>query len=134
MPPPRVLRRTFALLAACLVGCSPSPGSGEPPPRQVRRELAQLLDNTEHLHLTEFRQEAPGRYAAEAKGPGGAAYRVEVTTEGRTLIYRAESKDRFLRGRMKLPEPPFDEKHPQAMQWLRGLAFLVQTLGAAWAA
>src|SRR5437667_189747 len=68
----RLIGLTIPLLASSLAGCSPAPaGPDEPPPRQVRRELARLLEDTEHLRLTDFRQEGAGRYAAEAKGPGG---------------------------------------------------------------
>jgi len=127
------LRRTLPLLAAFLAGCSPA-ASDEPPPRQVRRELARLLEETQHLRLTDFRQEGEGHYAAEAKDPQGASYHVDVTVQGRTLSYKAEGKDRYLSGWGNLPEPPFDEQHPQAMQWLRGLALVLQTAGAVWPA
>jgi hypothetical protein len=125
------LRRTLPLLVACLAGCSPA-ASDEPPPRQVRREVARLLEETQHLRLTDFRQEGEGHYAAEAQGSDGASYHVDVTVQGRTLIFKAEGRDRYLGGRKELPEPPFDEKHPQAMQWLRGLACALQTAGAVW--
>jgi hypothetical protein len=118
---------------ACLVGCSPA-ASDEPPPRQVRRELARMLEGTEHLRLTDFHKEGEGQYAAEAKSPDGTSYHVQVTVQGRLLIYKAEGKDRYLGGRKELPEPPFDEEHPQAMQWLRGLGFVLQTAGAVWPA
>src|SRR5262245_60618256 len=122
MRSPRILRRTLFLLAACLVGCSPSPDADEPPPHQVRRELAQMLRKSDHLRLPEFPQEGARHYVAEAKGPNGAAYQVQATTEGRTLAYSAERPDHLLRGRKELPEPDFDEKHPQLTQALRGLA------------
>jgi hypothetical protein len=120
---------------AFLVGCSSAQTAPEEaPPRQVRRELARLLYETEHLRLTEFRQEAAGQYAATATSPTGESYRVDVKVQGHTLTYEAVGKDRLLHMRRELPEPPFDEAHPAAMQGLRGLAFLLQSLGAVWPA
>jgi hypothetical protein len=123
------------LVASSLTGCtSATAGPDEPPPAQVRRELARLLSESEHLRVTEFRQEAPGKYTAVAVSPGGVTYQVAASTEGRVLVYRAEGGDRFLRGRANLPEAPFDELHPQAMQWLRIGAILVQGAGVVWPA
>ena len=132
---PLPVRLSLPLLAFFLPGCSsPPPDANEPPPRQVRRELARLLADTEHLDLTEFHKEADGRNAAEAKSQGGATYRVEATVQDHTLIYKADGGGRLLGGRKVLPEPPFDERHPQGVQWLRGLALVIQAAGAAWPA
>jgi len=129
------MRRAFPLAAALLVGCTSAvPGPDEPPPRQVRRELAQLLEGTEHLQLTEFRNEGEGRYAAEAKAPDGTSYHVDVTVRGRTLSYEASGGGLVLHAQGRLPEPSFEDRHPQVLQWLRGLALVVQTAGAIWPA
>jgi hypothetical protein len=123
------------LLAASVPGCSSAPaGADTAPPRQVRRELAQRLEQSEHLRLTEFREEGEGRYAAGAKSPDGATYHVTAKVHGREMTYEAEGGGRLLRGWIQLPEPPFEEGHPLAVQWLRGLAFVIQAAGAVWPA
>jgi hypothetical protein len=122
-------------LVSLLGGCSSPPADNEEaPPRQVRRELARLLSESEHLRLTEFREEGPGHYAGVAESPGGAKYQVTATTAGRALTYEADGGGRLLRGRANLPEPPFDERHPEAMQWLRAAAIIVQGAGVVWPA
>jgi hypothetical protein len=133
--PFRLIGLTIPLLAFFLPSCSPtSPDANEPPPRQVRRELARLLEDTERLQLTEFHKEEDGRYTAEAKSQGGATYHVEARVQNHTLVYKADGGGRLLGGRKVLPEPPFDESHPQAVQWLRGLALVIQAAGAVWPA
>jgi hypothetical protein len=55
------------------------------------------------------------------------------------MTYQAESENLFhtkgpeiLRGGMNLPEPPFDERHPEFMQWLRAVLCVLQTAGVVW--
>jgi hypothetical protein len=122
------------LVASCVVGCSSPAPDGQPAPREVRRGLARLLaDSPEHLQLTsDLRQEGEGRYAGEARGEGGVAYRLTAWTEGRQLIYKASGGGRELGGRMTLPEPSFDDRHPTAMQALRAVAFALHSAGVVW--
>jgi hypothetical protein len=106
----------------------------------VRRELARALANTsDHLTLTEFHAEGEGRYVGEAKSVSGSNYRVEVTTKGRSLTYQAEGDNLLptrdtgiLRGSVIWHEPPFDERHPEAMQWLRAALCALHTAGVIW--
>ncbi len=131
-----VLWPAVALAVATLFtgGPAASANTEKPPPQQVRRELEHLLRESERLRLTEFHEEAPGKYTAVAVGPGGVTYQITASTEGRVLLYSAEGGDRFLRGRANLPEAPFDEQHPETMQWLRIAAIVVQGAGVVWPA
>jgi hypothetical protein len=122
------------LVTSSLTGTSATASSDEPPPAQVRRELVRLLSESEHLRVTEFHKEAPGKYTAVAVGPAGVTYQVTASTEGRVLVYRAEGGGRVLRVTANLPEAPSDELHPQAMQWLRIAAILIQGAGVVWPA
>ncbi len=132
--------RLACLLSACLLlGCSSPPGTAEPSPHDVERQLREVLDKEYHLSLTEFRAEGEGHYVGEAKSVSGANYRVTATTEGRRLTYQAEEDNLFptggpgvLRGSRPLREPSFDERHPEAMQWLRAVACGVHTVGVIW--
>lgn len=137
-----LVRLGLLLAAWSLAGCSSSPqGAGEPSPREVRRQLAQrLAANPEHLILSEFHQEGENSYAGKAEGPDGTTYQLKVTTQGRSMKWRAEGEQRFgkseppiLGGWMTWAEPPFDERYPEAMQWLRAVACVLQSLVVVWA-
>jgi hypothetical protein len=133
----RDFRWAALLLALSLIGCSSSGDPNEPTPREVRNELAKLLaDREEHMTLTDFQPDGEHQYKATAKDSKGATYQLTVTTKGRTLHFDAKPDDpdgNFLSGyRGTWPEPPFDERHPDLMQWLRASLCALHTLGVIW--
>jgi len=102
----------------------------------VRKKLKEALgQGPEPLRLAELREDGERRYTGEAISPHGTSYRLTVRTEGRSLVYEAEGGGRVLRGRtQKWSEPPWDERHPVAMQWVRGSALVLHVAGVVWPA
>jgi len=139
----RVYRWGVLLLMLSPSGCSPSADDSEPSPREVRKNLAKALaahgeQPADHLTLTDFQPDGEHQYQATAKDSHGTTYRVKVTTKGRSLRYQAEpdhsdgAPSVILSGSTNCPVPPFDERHPDLMQWLRASLCALHTLGVLW--
>jgi hypothetical protein len=137
----QLIRLAAVVASLAAAGCpSAPPGDGEPSAREVRKQLAPRLTQTtdDHLTLTELHGEGEGRFTGEARGVSGAVYRVTATAKGRQLTYQAEAKavpgktTQIFRGTLPLPEPSFEDRYPQAMQWLRGALCVLHSAGVVW--
>jgi hypothetical protein len=137
----RLFSWTLLVAGFVVVGCQSAPAdSAEPSLREVRKNLAKALDLAKtHLTLGDLREEKPGQYVGEARDTGGVPYRVTATREDRRLSWKAEPDNllpapavNIFGGSLPLEELPFEERHPEAMQWLRAAACAVQTAGVVW--
>jgi hypothetical protein len=136
----RLIRLAALVASLAAAGCPPAPpGNGEPTLREVRKQLAPRLTQTDdHLTLTELHGEGEGRFSGEARGNSGAVYRVTATAQGRQLSFQAEAKavpgkaTLIFRGTLPLPEPSFEDRYPLAMQWLRGALCVLHSAGVVW--
>jgi hypothetical protein len=105
----------------------------------VRKQLAPRLTQTDdHLALTELRAEGEGHFTGKARGASGTTYRVTATAKGRELNYKAEPEGRpekpsvIFGGTVVLTEPSFEDRYPQAMQWLRCALCVLHSAGVVW--
>ena len=134
----RVFRWALLLSTLSLLGCSTD--NGEPSPREVRTNLEKAFAANpkpeDRLTLTDFQPDGEHRYKGTAKDVSSATYHLTITTKGRSLTFEAQP-DRpggnIRHGSAApWPEPPFDERHPQFMQWLRGGLCGLHTVGVIW--